>query len=559
MGVAMWIIVVLWLLWDGHLKVFGGSTSREAEDAAKHVVFVSVPVFRHVDPIVEIIHGLETQKHKNLKVSLVLPRWFGETFFQRERMRKLCQVVDCVMLDRVTKPDQMLGNGNFTQAQLRSLYELSMTDALVDMYASPYVKDGTPPENRKGIDLIVTDRYTFAGFNLANYLNIPLVVHNPWTLLDIDKPPQYIPSPFSDTKKHDGVLMRAWNMWLRLCFRIEERKLAKMSAFEVRDKLALGSPEFTGARCNRRLVLSDTVIDWLDHPRPFPPLQQIIGAAVSPSFTVNAVDNLPSLQQQKYVLLHGFYTEQEKTSLVDVCEKFNMTVILVGERCFNESIWHRFCSQTGDRAILITSGDLACVQLAGICSTPMLVIPKLPEQQVVALRVRETGIGNALVGTGCTNQTAVEEQLSELFLEKNTYLVKLRMFGEAARKAGGVPLAAYWIRNALTLGLDTFLPLECGLAWYQRLLLDVYVVYVCALFGFILLLKAIWGYLSGTLDSGFKGNETNNMHTHTQDNRSHPDKNASLEKKPVNGNQVLHKRNRRGTFSYERILHKKDF
>ena len=49
-------------------------------------------------------------------------------------------------------------------------------------------------------DLIVVDRYTFAGIGSANYHHINFVINSPSLLYDIDNPAQYIPAPFSPTE-----------------------------------------------------------------------------------------------------------------------------------------------------------------------------------------------------------------------------------------------------------------------------------------------------------------------------------------------------------------------
>lgn len=47
-------------------------------------------------------------------------------------------------------------------------------------------------------NLVVVDRYTFAGFDVCHALGIPYVVNSPNMLLDMDSPPAYVPAPFSN-------------------------------------------------------------------------------------------------------------------------------------------------------------------------------------------------------------------------------------------------------------------------------------------------------------------------------------------------------------------------
>lgn len=51
-------------------------------------------------------------------------------------------------------------------------------------------------------NLVIVDRYTFAGLDAAHALQIPYVVNDPHLLLDMDSPPAYIPAPFSNYSMH---------------------------------------------------------------------------------------------------------------------------------------------------------------------------------------------------------------------------------------------------------------------------------------------------------------------------------------------------------------------
>ena len=45
-------------------------------------------------------------------------------------------------------------------------------------------------------DLLVVDRHTFAGYDVAHSLNLSYMVNNAMLLLDLDDPPGYIPAPY---------------------------------------------------------------------------------------------------------------------------------------------------------------------------------------------------------------------------------------------------------------------------------------------------------------------------------------------------------------------------
>lgn len=51
-------------------------------------------------------------------------------------------------------------------------------------------------------NLVVIDRYTFAGLDACHAMQLPYVVNDPHLLLDMDSPPAYIPAPFSNFSMH---------------------------------------------------------------------------------------------------------------------------------------------------------------------------------------------------------------------------------------------------------------------------------------------------------------------------------------------------------------------
>ncbi len=46
-------------------------------------------------------------------------------------------------------------------------------------------------------DLVVVDRFSFAGFDVSHRLGIPYAVNSPYLLQDLDSPPSHIPAPYS--------------------------------------------------------------------------------------------------------------------------------------------------------------------------------------------------------------------------------------------------------------------------------------------------------------------------------------------------------------------------
>mmetsp|Transcript_28283 Transcript_28283/g.34484 ORF Transcript_28283/g.34484 Transcript_28283/m.34484 type:complete len:95 (-) Transcript_28283:2860-3144(-) len=80
--------------------------------------------------------------------------------------------------------------------------------------------DDRPPPS-----LVVIDRYTFAGFDLAHKLSTKYLVHSPTLLFDMDNPPRDIPAPFhgfSSTGISD-TWTRLRNSLHRIWYRIDDK------------------------------------------------------------------------------------------------------------------------------------------------------------------------------------------------------------------------------------------------------------------------------------------------------------------------------------------------
>lgn len=61
-------------------------------------------------------------------------------------------------------------------------------------------------------DLIVADRYAFAGVDVGIAMSIPCVVNSASILMDIDNPPNIIPAPFSNISVHVSLGFLSTNM-----------------------------------------------------------------------------------------------------------------------------------------------------------------------------------------------------------------------------------------------------------------------------------------------------------------------------------------------------------
>ncbi|GBG32056.1 Hypothetical Protein FCC1311_082812 [Hondaea fermentalgiana] len=284
--------------------------------------------------------------------------------------------------------------------------------------------------------------------------------------------------------------------------------------------MGLGPIAVPGGYCEERLVLSDSVLGYLDEPRPMPPLQQLIGAVLPPmpedaSCRGPQVNGFGKRSAPRTfgvpgrLILHGSYSDEEMAVLVEACAHYNLSLTLVGERCLSITALKHFCDAYAPQvagtaemsaAIMFTSGDLSCVHLAGVCENirGLIVRPILAEQLEVAIRASSSKIGIVLAQS---DLEATEVRRALGLAISGSQEANLRHFGEALRVAGGTTRAALWISRALDYSFAHFLPVDCGLPWHQHFFLDVYALYLCGLLASLIVLKVVWEAFLVSLNS----------------------------------------------------------
>lgn len=176
-----------------------GPKSRDDDNAVAssssgdlYIVLVSIPV---LDKMLPLKHLAETLLSRGVRVGFALP----------ENCRQW--VSDLEGLEFISLGN-IVGKGRATALDPTELQTLGVYESYASTlryYASfqrpmfgPLLED--LEDDRP--DLVVVDRYTFAGFDACHRLQLPYVVNDPHLLFDIDSPPAYIPAPFSNFTMH---------------------------------------------------------------------------------------------------------------------------------------------------------------------------------------------------------------------------------------------------------------------------------------------------------------------------------------------------------------------
>jgi hypothetical protein len=277
----------------------------------------------------------------------------------------------------------------------------------------------------------------------------------------------------------------------------------------VRAPLGLPAAQLRSGRCSRHLVISDSVLGWLDAPRALLPLQQLVGyvgeqppAPATISSVPASVEPLPELVllvQDGVGLSCGFAKGLPRVSL--------------DHACAGPALWPR-CG--GAPALLVITGDLACLHLAALCGNLVpLVLPRLAEQLEVAAAVRANRLGLVLTEDHSSGgDVSFNASWAEAALNGSGVAGNLPRLAAALRLAGGAPRAAQWIALFMELGAQSFVPLDCQNPLWERWLLDVYAALLLLAYALLLLVRRAARLLdSGSASASNSMTNGNGVHT----------------------------------------------
>jgi hypothetical protein len=164
------------------------SDTIAASNSDLYVVLVSIPV---LDKLLPLKHLAETLLSRGVRVGFALPENCRQWVSDLDGL-EFISLGSIAGQDRNPEELQTLGVYESYAATLRyyASFQRPMFGPLLED-----LEDDRP-------DLVVLDRYTFAGFDACHRLQLPYVVNDPHVLFDIDSPPAYIPAPFSNLTMH---------------------------------------------------------------------------------------------------------------------------------------------------------------------------------------------------------------------------------------------------------------------------------------------------------------------------------------------------------------------
>lgn len=376
--------------------------------------------------------------------------------------------------------------------------------------------------------LMVIDRFTLAGFDVARALNITYIVNNPHFLLAMDGPPCHIPAPYAYLPSYPETLTdRTTNLYYWMRYRLDVARffghlsqgrhvsLEQRQALGEEERAALGAnlDEFHGSS----IVLTNTAFG-LEYPRELEPRFKMIGPVM------HTPDPLGSrLQEWLDMALRArhpvIYVNLGAESALEVHEAQALLEGLVKKKhkilwsmpksrrhLLPKSLpasvrWNSFVPQVSVLAheavkIFVTHCGLTGVQEALVHHKPMLGLPSYVDQWEVANRA--AGVGTALVLDKRTLTPAIVAAAVHALLVNESFTQRAVEVATVLRGSGGVVEATKAIELTFRIGSSYLLThyqkqaFDGELSLHQSYLLDVYAIYFTVLGAVALLVCQCW-------------------------------------------------------------------
>ncbi|KAG7396592.1 hypothetical protein PHYBOEH_002012 [Phytophthora boehmeriae] len=497
-----------------------GDKSDGPSQRELYIVLVSIPV---LDKMLPLKHLAEELLARGCRVGFALPENYRQWVSDLDGLEFISLGSIAVGKGRAAFLDpnefEKLGVYESYAATLRyyASFQSPMFAALLED-----LEDDRP-------DLVVVDRYTFAGFDVCHRLGLPYVVNDPHLLFDIDSPPAYIPAPFSNFTMHTtSVMERCLNSYYRLRFRLGLVSVYK-EINAVRHDHGLEAIDSKHQMHGHALVLVNSVFG-LDEARPMAPQFRMVGLLQSQQLqreraaiktSRDAHSRFPAAlttwlmvpeYQEKPLVFISFQTDAPLTpefittimnALETVDARLMWKVTLQEQAAFDLRSRSRdsvlFLSDGVDDAavlalapeieLLITAGDFQTMQEALVVGVPILAVPFSAEQVEGVNTVVRAGAGLRLDGTTFTENTLRLAADRILVDEREHYQRRAEHLGELIKTGGGVKRAADEVLAVAEFGSGHLLPKRNLQPLYKTYLMDVYLIYGAILCGAAIILR----------------------------------------------------------------------
>lgn len=480
-----------------------------------YIVLVSIPV---LDKVLPLKHLAESLLSRGVRVGFALP----------ENCRQW--VSDLEGLEFISLGN-IVGKGRATALDPSELHSLGVYESYANTlryYASfqrPMFGALLEDFEDERPDLVVVDRFTFAGFDACHRLQLPYVVNDPHLLFDIDSPPAYIPAPFSSFTMHTtSVLERCLNSYYRLRFRLQLVHVYK-EINAVRQEHGLEAIDSKHQMHGHALVLVNSVFG-LDEARPMAPQFKMVGLLQSHKLQRERQDNngrssFPAAlttwleapeHQDKPLIFISFQTDvpltpEFITATMNALETVNARLLwkitLQEQAAFDLRSRPRdsvmFLGDGLDEAtvlalapeieLLVTAGDFASMQEALVAGVPVLGLPHSAEQVEGVNAVVRAGAGLQLDGKSFS-ESSLRDAVNRMLVDEHEHFeANAEHLGKLLKTGGGVDRAVNELLAVAQFGARHLLPMRNLQPLYKTYLVDVYLIYGAILCGAAIILR----------------------------------------------------------------------
>jgi UDP:flavonoid glycosyltransferase YjiC (YdhE family) len=496
--------------------LLGVSCSSSVVQAAQpHVLFVSIPWRGHVNPLRTMARRLVT---RGFAVSFALPDEY-RNWVQSDGFNFL-STGSC---SHITRSTQEGGTDGQLEPSASSIDALIHT--LSAFHECMHAKLHAATQRfRPG--LMIVDRFTQVGIDVALDLNVPYIVNSPFFLLESadSMASVALPAPFSAARQlpitlwqRSSAALQHISMSISHCFQLFSGQQTSVSS--------LWQSLFCGA-IHHETVLVNTVFG-LEYPRAPRPSVHFTGPILPRTPQYSLLVQLSTLLEtaanagSKVVVVdqgeHQAWNGRVLASLMEAVQnrrfRDNTTFVVLTDSDENlgvrsspnvalispEAVNVHALLARPEVSLFVTAGDFTDVHVALASSRPCVVLPVYPEQMEVAARMHRIGV--AIVVPVRTSSLEAQSVMTLDLVEAIANVLEdgqsesLSMPAAAERvasllkHAGGTQQAVGMIELSYDLGTDFLQTQVDRMPWYQRWMLDVYALFIVIVAIVVLLIQ----------------------------------------------------------------------
>lgn len=494
---------------------------------SKTVLCISIPFIGHLTPLLSQAIELY-QRHDNEFNIYIISCSNVKTFVEKKIFNtriKFLDIGECINETMLRSIMTYASEQNSTISGMWRLLSIVLREIYPKMYQQ--MLNRISPEifqNQEKVAAVI-DRATYAGVDFAKYHNVSSIINVASVLLSLgfDDIPfaQYNPSPFRDLP--ESVHTIGTNLLFRTIFPFV-RFMAEFQTyiwlerpfnFLRQNQLNLNDWFSLSSYFRSHLMLVNSAFG-LDYAQLVPPNIQMTGPMLPMKYSLDYYINQLSYEDRQWIeadqrpviyinfgtcvpisnkqiqMIFKAVKSLDKYRIIWKITEDNELPVESSSR-FRIAKW--FSSGLGHLAhpnvrLFISHCGINSAHESIWLGTPIFCIPILADQQDMAQRVQDAGVGQWLHKINITSEQlkhVIESMLNDqemLRTEKNIKRIQKLM-----RLSGGVERAVDLIEMFVDYGIESWVPIVNSYPWYAYYNLDVYIIWLILLIGAKMLIQ----------------------------------------------------------------------